>query len=578
MGIKEIRKNIFKVWKLVKNQRKNLILVAVLSVILSCLSIVTPIISAKLLVNLTDGKWNELFQMALFLLITNLAISIIRYGYGRFSQFVLKEMSMEIQYLVASAALELETACFDNNSTGLFIQRLGGDTQDIVHLFTSININIIEIITNIGILVAAFLINRTIFFYFLIVMVILFIINVFRINDYTRLNEKHQDTIEKNVGFSSELIRGIRDIKLLNIDQNFLKMLRFRLKKQNQEVYQMGNVNRKYGLIESGARSLFSFGFIFLGAMMCQLSKMSIASCLVLYNYRERIYSSLQMVVNLVSKLKEFNVAAKRIFEVIDGEQFPKEQYGTTVLKQAKGSITFQHVSFSYTKNLPVLEDLNFLIHENETVAIVGRSGAGKSTILSLLAKLYHVDEGEIQIDGIPLETLDKKSLHDNISIIPQNPYIFHLSIRDNLRLAKEDLNEQEMIRVCKLACLHDDIVSLPDGYDTIIGEGGITLSGGQRQRLAIARAFLKKTEIILLDEATSSLDNDTQEHIQKAIHNLKRSNTVLIVAHRLSTIIDSDRILVLEHGKIVGEGTHEDLLKDNPFYQSLYEKELRQK
>ena len=184
--------------------------------------------------------------------------------------------------------------------------------------------------------------------------------------------------------------------------------------------------------------------------------------------------------------------------------------------------------------------------------------------------------DGQILIDGHDIKNLDCDTIRGNISIITQNPYIFNMSIRQNLTIVKRDLTEEEMIEACKLACLHDYIMSLPDGYDTLVGEGGLTLSGGQKQRLAIARAFVQKTQIILFDEATSALDNETQENIQKAINNLKNHYTVLIIAHRLSTVIDSDQIFLVEDGQITASGTHEELVTNNKTYKNLYNKELK--
>jgi ABC-type multidrug transport system fused ATPase/permease subunit len=188
---------------------------------------------------------------------------------------------------------------------------------------------------------------------------------------------------------------------------------------------------------------------------------------------------------------------------------------------------------------------------------------------------MYDIQDGKITIDGVNIQELDKESIRGNITIIHQSPYIFNMSIRDNLRLVKEDLTEEEMIEACKLACLDEFINVLPDKYDTMIGEGGLTLSGGQRQRLAIARALVQKTEIILFDEATSALDNETQSKIQQAIQNLQKDYTILIVAHRLSTVVNSDRILFLNEGKIEAEGTHQELLKICPAYKQLYEAEM---
>ena len=206
----------------------------------------------------------------------------------------------------------------------------------------------------------------------------------------------------------------------------------------------------------------------------------------------------------------------------------------------------------------------------------MGKSGAGKTTIFNLLCKMYDVDSGSIMIDGVEIKKLDKDSIRGNITIISQNPYIFNMSIKDNLRLVKSNLTNKEMKEACKLACLDEFINSLPDKYDTVIGEGGVNLSGGQKQRLAIARALVQKTEIILFDEATSALDNETQEKIQTAINNMKNEYTILIIAHRLSTIINADRILFLDNGKIVSEGTHEYLLKNCDEYRKLYEAEIK--
>ena len=221
------------------------------------------------------------------------------------------------------------------------------------------------------------------------------------------------------------------------------------------------------------------------------------------------------------------------------------------------------------------MDNLSFKIPSKKTIAFVGKSGSGKTTIFSLLCKMYDTYTGTITIDGIDIRELDKDSIRGNITIISQNPYIFNVSIKDNLRLVKEDVTDEEIYEACRLACLDEFINSLENKYDTIVGEGGVTLSGGQKQRLAIARALVQKTEIILFDEATSALDNETQEHIQKAIDNMKNDYTILIIAHRLSTIINSDEILFLNDGKIEAKGTHQELLKRSKDYKLLYEAEI---
>lgn len=236
--------------------------------------------------------------------------------------------------------------------------------------------------------------------------------------------------------------------------------------------------------------------------------------------------------------------------------------------------LLFKNVSFSYDENI-VLKDINFKVNAKEDIAIVGKSGAGKTTIFNLINKMYEVNKGKILIDNKDINALDKDSIRSNITIINQSPYIFNLSIKDNLKLIKEDLTEEEMINACKLACLDNFINSLPQKYDTIIGEGGINLSGGQKQRLAIARAFIQNSEIILFDEATSALDNETQNQIVNAINNMKNKFTTIIIAHRLSTIINCKKIMVLNNGIIEDIGTHEYLIKNNKTYQNLYKTEF---
>lgn len=225
-----------------------------------------------------------------------------------------------------------------------------------------------------------------------------------------------------------------------------------------------------------------------------------------------------------------------------------------------------------------MLKNLNLKIDANKTYGIVGKSGEGKTTMFNLLCKLYNCESGKITIDGIDIDELDEESIRGNITIISQNPYIFNLSIKDNLRLVKKDITDKEIEEACNLACLNEFIESLPDTYDTVVGEGGVTLSGGPRQRLAIARALIQKTKIILFDEATSALDNETQNNIQQAINNLREDYTIVIIAHRLSTIMNCDNIFFMQNGNIACEGTHYELLKKCKSYKELYEYKIKEK
>lgn len=279
---------------------------------------------------------------------------------------------------------------------------------------------------------------------------------------------------------------------------------------------------------------------------------------------------------DLKNLIKEYELAVERIMDIDDNTKYLKEQYGDVHLDNVKGTIEFKDVSFGYNNN-KVLNNLSFKIKSKDTVAIVGSSGSGKTTILNLITKSYLTGSGQITIDGVDINDLDEDTIRNNISIITQNPYIFNMSIIDNLKLVKPNATKKEIIAACKEASFYDFVMSLPKKFDTLIGEGGVNLSGGQRQRLAIARALLKECKILLFDEATSALDNITQKEIQESIDKISEDYTIIIVAHRLSTIKNCSKIYILNHGEIVDSGSHSALLKRNKDYKKLYSYESAQ-
>ena len=490
---------------------------------------------------------------------------------------IYRESFIKIQNDLGKEILKLENKVLDSNSSGVFIQRLTNDTSKIADIFNVLNIYLTNILTNIGIFGAIFIINKTVFLYLIFMVFIIYLVESKRVKVVNKKDEIFRKKNEQVSGFVGELVRGVRDIKMLSAEESFMKELETKVIDLNKQRYSMSRSNRNYGLLSGTLMDLFDTGLIFLLVYFIFMNELTIASALVIHNYLYRITSIVDYASMLLEKVKDFNLSSTRIFSIIDSKEFKKESFGTKHLNKVEGNFEFKNVSFSYDKKeKPVLNNISFKVNANETVAFIGKSGAGKSTIFSLLCKMYETEQGEITIDGVNIKELDKSSIRDNITIISQNPYIFNLSIRDNLRLVKENITEEEMINACKMACLDKFIKKLPDGYDTIVGEGGVSLSGGERQRLAIARALIQKTEIILFDEATSALDNETQAEIQKAIENLQKDYTILIIAHRLSTVVNSDRILFLNEGKIEAEGTHKELLKTSKEYKKLYEAELK--
>ena len=573
--IKSTFKNLKKSYKFVKNNKKSLILCLSLSVLSLPVSILTPILSARLLLNLNAGLYESLLRIAAFLFV----VYSIGHVVGFISRIAYKKYIVKIVYDVQKELMKetfnLSCQTFDEQGTGLFIERLRSDASVIARIYDDLASIIIEICSNLGIFIVIFTISKIMFIYFVLIGIKEIIISKKRMKYYYQRYKKIRDLEDKNTGFITELIRGVRDVKVLNSTNVFMKKYDKRVNEVNEENIKLTVKNNKFFLISGEINEIFDYFFYFLGVVLTKNNLLTASNFVVLYIYKTKMKYVFNYFVNLMESIKSFNLSANRVYEIIDGEKFSKEKFGNTNLNHINGDFEFKNVSFSYKENKEILHNVSFSVKANTTVAFVGKSGSGKSTIFSLLSKLYNVPDNKIFIDGIDINTLTKDAIRNNISVITQNPYIFNLSIRDNLLLVKDKVSDKEMIKACKTACLHDFIMSLPDGYDTIVGEGGIALSGGEKQRLAIARALIKKTEIILFDEATSALDNETQEKIQKAIHSLKGKYTILIIAHRLSTIVNSDKIIMIDKGKIVAEGTHKTLMKKSLKYQKLYQADL---
>jgi ATP-binding cassette subfamily B protein/subfamily B ATP-binding cassette protein MsbA len=261
--------------------------------------------------------------------------------------------------------------------------------------------------------------------------------------------------------------------------------------------------------------------------------------------------------------------SARRIFDILALEGDEKLDVGEH-LKDVKGEIRFEDVSFRYDEHRPTVEHINLLVRPQQTVAIVGATGAGKSTLFQLLTRFYDTESGEILLDGIPIRTLSKISLRDSMGYVTQESYLFNQSIRENLKLGKPDATEEELWRALRLACAADFVEKLDGKLDGMVGERGSRLSGGEKQRISIARAFLKDAPILLLDEATSAVDTKSERFIQQAIDELRKDRTCLVIAHRLSTILHADQIYAMRAGQVVDHGTHEELIRKCPYYAEL--------
>jgi len=576
--MKETITNIKKVYQYGKEYKKNLIGMIIAVISSTIIGIIVPLLTAKQIVYFTSSLWQQLIIISLIIFGGQAYISFAAMFFTRRNSKYFQRGTMKnLQIKLGKEILKINQKDMDSNSSGMFVQRIINDTEKMANFIGWGGLeHLRHILANIGALFATLIINRQVFLYYLLVSVILTIL----CNKKTKLKGKKdiqfRNKTENVSSLVGELVRGVRDIKMLNAKNSFMEKLDESIKEQNQKRFEMAKISYIYTYIIDTLKVIFELGLVILLIYLVQNNTITIAIAIALFNYKSGIMTLvMEHVSSFLELTKDFNISCDRVFSILDDKTFEKEHFGEKHLKKIGGNFEFKNVSFGYDENHRVLDNINFKIKSGELVGFVGKSGAGKTTIFNLLCKMYSIDSGEILIENENINDLDEDSIRGSITIISQNPYIFNLSIRDNLKLVKENLTEDEMINACKIACLDDFIESLPNKYDTVVGESGVVLSGGQKQRLAIARALIQKTKIILFDEATSSLDNETQAEIKKAITNLKDEYTILIIAHRLSTIVGCDRIMILENGKINDQGTHEELLERNNTYKTLYQTEI---
>ena len=575
--MKETWNHLKRVYSFGRDYKKNMIVFTLASLLFIVINVIYPIFTAKQITYLTSGLLDQLMWATLVVFLFDILGAIRMVVIRKNTQIFFRGSFQKLQMKVSREILKITVSDIDKHSSGVFIERLNHDCSELSHIFSVGVGQLTGILTNIGVLVAVFIINPIIFLYYLLSS---FVITYLYLREVEALSQKEQDlrkANEKNIGLTGELVRGVRDIKMLNARDSFMKEIEKSITEVSNQTFESRNTEIHYTAVVECVRAFAVFLLVILLVYLVQIGMINVATAMVLFSYRTNIMSNLmQKIGDLLNEVKMFNVSANRVFSLLDTTEFSKETFGTKHLTKVQGDFEFQDVCFSYDGKNQILNHLSFQVPANHTVAFVGKSGAGKSTIFSLLCKLYPITQGKILLDGVDIRELDEDSIRNNITIISQNPYIFNLSIRDNLRLVKSDLTEKEMRRACKLACLDDFIETLPEKYDTIVGESGVTLSGGQKQRLAIARAFVQKTEIILFDEATSALDNETQSKIEQAISNLQKDYTILMIAHRLSTIVNCDIIYFIEDGQVLAKGSHQTLLETCPPYKKLYETELK--
>ena len=389
------------------------------------------------------------------------------------------------------------------------------------------------------------------------------------------LEDVNRDMMEDNSKLTSylvESIEGIETVKAFNGERTVNLETEKKFIHYIKSVFKYGYVNNMQSSLKGAVKGIFGIGILWIGAYLALKGEITIGTLISFNALLAYFIEPIERMINLQPELQSAMVAADRLGEILDLEKEKAENEDKKINPSTLlGDIYLKNVDFRYGTRQLVLKDINMNIKSGEKIALVGESGSGKTTIAKLLMDFYDVEKGEVIINSYNIKDINKEVLRDKTAYISQDSFFFSGTIRENLQFVNPDITYEDMIDACKKAQIHEYINSLPTRYETLLEEKGANLSGGQRQRLAIARALLKKPEILIMDEATSNLDTITEKAIQNTIEDCTKNVTTIIIAHRLSTIKRCDRIYVLEKGAIIEEGNHEALLEKKGYYYKLW-------
>ena len=486
-------------------------------------------------------------------------------------QRIENRVSRELSYETYSKCLKLPAYAYEKKSSGEIINRITTDSESLSYTFGRV-LNLITYIISTVVIYFYICYHSWIIGVLIAVFVCLIGLVMKHFNPLVKKTHKaRKDSQDKFISITNESIRGIREIKTLGIKPNLLTETKNVIKEIMKKSYEETEYNIKYRISTGILRILLEVSTFVLCAILMYHGKITLGFFVSMTYYIYRYTWLMEEISDFSEMYQKLIVSLERVNEIIENKLFEDEKFGDQTIKDVKGVIEFKNVDFAYPGEKTTLKNFNLTLEPNKKIAIVGRSGQGKSTVFNLLTRVFDVKKGKILLDGVDIRDLTEEDLRKNISIIRQEPFIFNRSIKENFKLVNSKIRLNEIKKYTQMAYLDEYIMSLPKKYDTILGEGGVNLSGGQKQRLAIARTLAKGSKVILFDEATSALDNSSQEYVKETIDDLVKDHTVIVVAHRLSTIIDADVIYVIDGGKVVASGTHEELLKSSEEYKTLY-------
>ncbi|MCL6474652.1 MAG: ABC transporter ATP-binding protein/permease [Firmicutes bacterium] len=471
----------------------------------------------------------------------------------------------------------LSLSYYDQRQTGKIMARLTGDIDVIQYMITG---GFVTLITDIVTLVA---VTGVIFWkewrlaLITLAVVPLYVLVYKLYLKYIRdLSVQLREKWDAMLGTLQEKIAGISVVKAFVREDYETERFMQTVKENFALGMKQVHLNRQLGLFAGLVRAVGTAAVWYYGSVLVLGRQLQAGELLAFTFYMGYLYDPAVRVVDFNITLQWAGAAIDRVFEVLDTRPDIEDSPNARPLPQMRGEIEFRNVSFGYRPGQLVLKNVNLHIRPGEVVALVGPSGAGKSTLVNLIARFYDVTDGQVLIDGVDVRDIKLESIRRNVGMVMQESLLFSVTIKENIAYGRHNATEEEIVRAAKQADLHDFILTLPDAYDTKIGEDGIKLSVGQKQRLSIARAILTDPKILILDDATSALDSQTEANVQQALEHVMQGRTSIVIAHRLSTVVNADKIVVLDKGEVVDIGTHEELVNKPGVYRTLYEEQFK--
>ncbi|WPX09213.1 ABC transporter ATP-binding protein [Anaerocellum danielii] len=512
-----------------------------------------------------------IINISLILILSYILRIVFQFLNSYLSHYAAWNLVAHVRTLVYSKLQQLSFGYFVDKQTGQLMSRVVNDTANfevlIAHAVPDLFTNSLIIL---GVACILFIINPVLAALSLIPIPFLILSGtVFAKKILPNFREAQKALADLNADLQDNL-SGIREIQIFNKQEKELLKIKEKIYRHINALLSALKLSAVFHPTVSFLSSVGTVIVVSVGGLMALGGKVPVQDIVGFILYLSMFYQPVTQLSQVIENVQQALAGAERVFEILQTESEIKEKPDAIELKNVKGKITFENVSFSYNSEVQVLKNISFEIQPGQMVAFVGPTGVGKTTIMYLINRFYDPNSGVIKIDDIDIRDVTLKSLHDNISMVMQDVFLFNGTVAQNIAYGKENATMDEIIQAAKIACAHDFIQNLPQGYDTVIGERGVKLSGGQKQRLAIARAVLKNAPILILDEATSSVDTETEKEIQEAINNLAGTKTILIIAHRLSTVKKADKIIVLKDGEIVEMGTHEELFAKKGLYYHL--------